>query len=119
MGLPQLTFELKKAADTAAARATQGIAGMIPRDTRALGVHVIYQEGDIPAELGADSTADIKRLLHETSPETARPFVPVQGAHDMYRTGESMIYMDGQTYRCLSDTDFSPKESRAAWEVAA
>ena len=40
MGLPQLTFELKKAADTMAARATQGIAGMIPRDTRALGVHV-------------------------------------------------------------------------------
>ena len=112
MGLPQLTFELKKAADTVAARATQGIAGMIPRD-------VIYQEGDIPAELGADSTADIKRLLHETSPETARPFVPVQGAHDMYRTGESMIYMDGQIYRCLSDTDFSPKESPAAWEVAA
>ena len=111
MGLPQLTFELKKAADTVAARATQGIAGMIPRDTRALGVHVIYQEGDIPAELGADSTADIKRLLHETSPETAR--------HDMYRTGESMIDLDGQTYRCLSDTDFSPKESPAAWEVAA
>lgn len=26
MGLPQLTFELKKAADTVAARATQGIA---------------------------------------------------------------------------------------------
>ena len=51
MGLPQLTFELKKAADTVAARATQGIAGMIPRDTRALGVHVIYQEGDIPQSL--------------------------------------------------------------------
>ena len=30
-----------------------------------------------------------------------------------------MIYMDGQTYRCLSDTDFSPKESPEAWEVAA
>ena len=30
-----------------------------------------------------------------------------------------MIYMDGQTYRCLSDTDISPKESPAAWEVAA
>ena len=119
MGLPQLTFELKKAADTVAAPATQGIAGMIPRDTRALGVHVICQESDIPAELGADSIADIKRPLHGTSPETARPFVPVQGAHDMYRTGESMIYTDGQTYRCLSDTNFSPEESPAAWEVAA
>ena len=53
MGLPQLTFELKKAADTVAARATQGIAGMIPRDTRALGGYVIDNVGDIPAYLRA------------------------------------------------------------------
>lgn len=59
------------------------------------------------------------RPLHGTSPETARPFVPVQGAHDMYRAGEYMIYTDGQTYRCLGDTNFSPEEYPAAWEVAA
>ncbi|MFR4199645.1 MAG: hypothetical protein ACLT09_00650 [Flavonifractor plautii] len=29
------------------------------------------------------------RPLHGTTPETARPFVPVQGAHDMYRTGST------------------------------
>ena len=63
MGLPQLTFELKKAADTVVARTTQGIIGMILKDTKALGVHVIYQESDIPTDLGADTIAYIKRAL--------------------------------------------------------
>ena len=58
------------------------------------------------------------RPLHGTSPETARPFVPVQGAHDMYRTGEYMVYTDGKTYKCLRDTSFSPEEDPQAWEAA-
>lgn len=57
------------------------------------------------------------RPLHGKSPDTARPFVPVQGAHDMYRAGEYMVYTDGLTYRCLSDTNYSPEEYGAAWEV--
>ena len=57
------------------------------------------------------------RPLHGTTPETARPFVPVQGAHDMYRTGEYMVYTDGKIYRCLSDTNFSPEDYPQAWEV--
>ena len=63
MGLPQLTFELQKAASTVVARTTQSIVGMILKDTKALGVHVIYQENDIPTELGADNVAYIKRAL--------------------------------------------------------
>lgn len=57
------------------------------------------------------------RPLHGKSPETARPFVPVQGSHDMYRSGEYMIYTDGKTYRCKSDTNFSPDDYAQAWEV--
>lgn len=57
------------------------------------------------------------RPLHGKSPATARPFVPVQGSHDMYRTGEYMIYTDGKTYRCKSDTNFSPDDYAQAWEV--
>ena len=34
MGLPQLTFELKKVADTVAARTAQGVIGMIVKDTK-------------------------------------------------------------------------------------
>lgn len=58
------------------------------------------------------------RPLHGTSVETARPFVPVQGSHDMYHAGEYMIWTDGQTYRCKQDTNFSPAEYADAWEVA-
>lgn len=57
------------------------------------------------------------RPLHGKSPETARPFVQVQGAHDMYRSGEYAIWTDGKTYRCKSDTNFSPEDYGAAWEV--
>lgn len=57
------------------------------------------------------------RPLHGKSPATARPFVPVQGTHDMYRAGEYMVYTDGKTYRCKSDTNFSPSDYAQAWEV--
>lgn len=56
------------------------------------------------------------RPLHGKSPETARPWVAPQGAHDMYHTGEYMIYTDGKLYKCLSDTNFSPEEYPQAWE---
>ena len=57
------------------------------------------------------------RPLHGKSPEIAWPVVPVQGTHDMYRAGEYMIYTDGLTYKCLSDTNFSPEDYAPAWEV--
>lgn len=57
------------------------------------------------------------RPLHGKSIETARPFVPVQGSHDMYRVGEYAIWTDGKTYRCKSDTNFSPSDYPQAWEV--
>lgn len=57
------------------------------------------------------------RPLHGKSVETARPFVPVQGSHDMYRAGEYMVFTDGKTYRCKIDTNFSPTDYGAAWEV--
>ena len=56
------------------------------------------------------------RPLHGKTPETARPWVAPQGAHDMYHTGEYMIYTDGALYKCLSDTNFSPEEYPQAWE---
>lgn len=58
------------------------------------------------------------RPLHGTSPETARPFVPVQGAHDIYRAGEYMIF-DGTLYRCKQNTNFSPADYPPAWETLA
>ena len=57
------------------------------------------------------------RPLHGKSPETARPFVPVQGAHDMYRAGEYITFTDGVVYRCTQDTAYSPEEYADAWET--
>ena len=59
------------------------------------------------------------RPLHGKTPETARPWVAPQGAHDMYRAGEYMVFTDGKVYRCLSDTNFSPTDYPQAWEEAA
>ena len=66
---------------------------------------------------GNPSWYTFNRPLHGNSPATARPFVPVQGSHDMYRANEYMIYTDGKTYRCKSDTNFSPDDYAQAWEV--
>lgn len=57
------------------------------------------------------------RPLHGTSPATARPFSQPTGAHDMYHVGEYMIWTDGKTYQCKSDTAYSPVDYAAAWEV--
>ena len=43
---------------------------------------------------------------------------PPTGAHDMYKTGEYMIWTDGNTYKCIQDTNFSPEEYAQAWENA-
>ena len=56
------------------------------------------------------------RPLHGKSPETARPFVPVQGAHDMYHAGEYTVYNDA-LYKCAQDTAYSPTDYPQAWEI--
>lgn len=58
------------------------------------------------------------RPLHGRSPETARPFVPVQGAHDMYHAGEYAVY-EGVLYKCIQDTAHSPEDYPPAWEIEA
>ena len=62
------------------------------------------------------SVASLWTQYHGTSIETARPWVTPTGAHDMYLAGEYMIWTDGLTYRCLSNTNFSPADYALAWE---
>lgn len=54
-------------------------------------------------------------LWHGISRETAMPFVPVTGAHDMYRKGEWMILED-EYYEAIEDTAYSPKDYAGAWK---
>ena len=62
------------------------------------------------------SVASLWMQYHGTSVETARPWVTPTGAHDMYLAGEYMIWTDGFTYKCLSNTNFSPADYALAWE---
>lgn len=57
------------------------------------------------------------RPLHGKSKETARPWVAPMGAHDIYHSGEYMIWTDGTVYLCKQDTNFSPTDYAAAWEI--
>ena len=62
--------------------------------------------------------ANFWRPLHGKSPETARPWTkPWAGTTDMYHAGEYMVYTDGNTYECVSDTVYSPDEYAQAWRV--
>ena len=64
---------------------------------------------------GSDAWFTFWRPLHGKSPETARPFVPVQGAHDMYKIGEYAVFEDA-LYKCAQDTAYSPADYPQAWE---
>lgn len=55
--------------------------------------------------------------FHGSTKETALPFVAPTMAEDMYKSGEYMVWTDGQTYKCVSDTNFSPEDYPEAWEV--
>lgn len=65
---------------------------------------------EVPDEWLADGTC------YGTGPQTAQDWVAPTMAEDMYKAGEYMIYTDGITYRCLSDTNFSPEDYPEAWE---
>ncbi len=54
---------------------------------------------------------------HAQNAEYALPWVQPTGAHDMYKAGEYMLWMDGSVQKCQQDTVYSPLEYAAAWEI--
>lgn len=64
-----------------------------------------------------DAVPALWMQYHGTTKDSARPWVQPTGAHDMYLRGEHMIWTDGKTYRCKTDTNFSPSEYAQAWEA--
>lgn len=66
-----------------------------------------------------DWTIDNRTLWkpwHSRKPEYALPWEQPTGAHDMYKSGEYMIWTDGEVKKCISDTSYSPDEYPQAWE---
>lgn len=98
MGLPELTFSLKKAADSVAIRVSAGIVAMILRDAKANGLYTINRESDIPSELGADNIAAIKRAMvgYITKPDVV--YVSVIGADADIATGFQALAIHSYDY---------------------
>lgn len=66
-----------------------------------------------------DWTIDNRTLWkpwHSRKKEYALPREAPTGAHDMYKSGEYMIWTDGFIYLCNEDTNFSPEEYPQAWK---
>ena len=70
-----------------------------------------HYPGTIPATLPA-----LWRVTHTMDPKKAKPWAQPTSTSDMYLAGEYMVWTDGETYRCKSDTGYSPAEYAAAWE---
>ena len=67
-----------------------------------------------------DWTIDNRALWkpwHSRDPEYALPWVAPTGAHDMYKSGEYMIWTDGTVRRCKLDTDRGPDVLPDNWET--
>ena len=112
MGLPKLTFTLKTAARTVAARTSQSVVALIIRDSKANGVHAIYQESDIPSTLGADNAAYIKRAMigHINRPSVV--YVSVIAAAAEIATGFSALANYSYDYLC-GPVDISAADATA------
>lgn len=93
-----------------------------------------YNVGDVRTDKGKpyecimahDSTSNptwdisvrtLWKPYHSRKKEFALPFEEPTGSHDMYRTGEYMIWIDGNVYCCLSDTNYSPTDYAQAWQL--
>ena len=63
-------------------------------------------------------TATLWKPWHSRKKEYALPWEQPTGAHDMYKSGEYMIWTDGTVKKCVQDTNFSPEEYPQAWEDA-
>ena len=53
---------------------------------------------------------------HGVSVDTALPWKQPTGAQDIYLVDEYMVFTDGKTYLCLTNTNYSPAEYAQAWQ---
>lgn len=74
-------------------------------------------DGTVHQDWTIDTTS-LWKSWHSRKKEYALPWEAPTGAHDIYKSGEYMIWTDGNIYKCVQDTNFSPVEYAQAWEVA-
>lgn len=77
---------------------------------------ILAYDGSVQPDWTID-TATIWKPWHSRKPEYALPWEAPTGAHDIYKSGEYMIWTDGYTYLCKEDTNFSPEDYPQAWGI--
>lgn len=112
MGLPELSFSLKKAAETVATRISAGAVAMILRDTKANGIHTINRGGDIPTELGAANADAIRRSMVGYINKPAVVYVCVIGAEDEISAGFQALAAYSYDY-LVGPVDISTEDATA------
>ena len=78
---------------------------------------ILAYDGTVQQDWTID-TATLWKPWHSRLAEYALPWEAPTGAHDMYKSGEYMIWTDGTVKKCLRDTNFSPDDWPQAWEDA-
>ena len=68
-------------------------------------------------EMWDPTVASLWSPYHAKSAEYALPWIKPTGAQDIYKANEYMVWTDGKTYRCKSDTAYSPTEYAQAWQL--
>ena len=76
---------------------------------------ILSYDGTIQQDWTID-TPTCWKPWHSRKPEYALPWEQPTGAHDMYKSGEYMIWTDRSIRKCVQDTNFSPTEYPQAWE---
>ena len=80
MGLPELIFSYRAAAEQVVARSRQGVAALLLQDAGlTAGVYTVAQEADIPSELGADNADYVKRCLVGAATRPRKVYLSVVG----------------------------------------
>ena len=77
---------------------------------------ILAYDGSVQPDWTID-TATLWKPWHSRKPEYALPWEAPTGAHDIYKSGEYMVWTDGNIYKCVQDTNFSPSEYAQAWEI--
>lgn len=81
--------------------------------------YFVYQAHDSTGNPGwnPEATPAMFSPWHAKTAETALAWRTPTGAHDIYKTGEYMVFTDGVTYKAKQDTNYSPSEYAQAWEA--
>lgn len=120
MGLPELIFSYRAAAQQVAARRKQGVAALLLQDAGlTAGVYTVSQEVDIPSELGADNADYVKRCLVGAASKPRKVYLSVVGTEGTTAAAlEQLTPLDYDYVAGFPDADATEAETLADAVIA-